>query len=207
MQTAAPSAATVAIYGTGQLGGAVADILAACSRYRVVGPFGRSDRAAALGGGADVVVIATTTLLRDVVDDVEAAVRAGSNVLVSAEEAAFPFMVDEVTATRSDALAVEQGVSVAGVGVNPGLIFDALVLTLLGTVPPGCDLDVRRVVDISGFGSTVLRRIGIGFSADEFAAAVSAERILGHAGFPQSMAIVAGAWASCSTGSSAASSR
>ena len=81
----------------------------------------------------------------------------------------------------------------AGVGVNPGLIFDALVLTLLGAAPRGCDIDVRRVVDISGFGSTVLRRLGVGATDAEFHAAVERGDILGHAGFPQSMTIVADA--------------
>ena len=88
-------------------------------------------------------------------------------MLVSAEEAAFPFMVDAALARRIDASGRRaRGVSVAGVGVNPGLIFDALVLTLLGAAPRGCDIDVRRVVDISGFGSTVLRRLGVGATAE-----------------------------------------
>ena len=81
----------------------------------------------------------------------------------------------------------------AGVGVNPGLIFDALVLTVLGAAPRDCRVDVRRVVDISGFGGTVLRRIGLGSTENDFAAAVERGDILGHAGFPQSMMIVADA--------------
>lgn len=184
---------SVAIYGRGQLGTAVARLLADVERYEVRGPYGRDKRELALAGGADVVVIATTTRLRDVAADVELAVARGSNVLVSAEEAAFPFMVDDSLASRLDGLAVARGVSIAGVGINPGLIFDALVLTLLGTVPRGCDIDVRRVVDISGFGSTVLRRLGVGVTPDDFRAAVTSGDILGHAGFPQSMTIVADA--------------
>ena len=184
---------SVSIYGVGQLGTAVARLLAANQRMRVTGPHGRSERDVALTGGADVVVIATTTRLLDVAADVELAVSHGSNVLVSAEEAAFPFMVDESTAARIDALARANGVSVAGVGVNPGLIFDALVLTMLGAAPRECRIDVRRVVDISGFGATVLRRIGLGRTEPDFRAAVERGDILGHAGFPQSMMIVANA--------------
>ncbi|CAN5544588.1 2,4-diaminopentanoate dehydrogenase [soil metagenome] len=183
----------VSIFGAGQLGTAVAAQLSHQPRYDVRGPYGRAERAAALDHRADVVVIATTTRLADVADDVERAVAAGSNVLVSAEEAAFPFMVDRERADRIDALARAEGVSVAGVGVNPGFIFDALVLTMLGAAPRGCQIDVRRIVDISGFGTTVLRRIGVGNPADAFAAAVRRGDILGHAGFPQSMAVVADA--------------
>ena len=46
-------------------------------------------------------------------------------------------------------------------------------------------IEARRVVDISGFGETVLRRIGLGKSVEDFALAVELEEILGHAGFPQ----------------------
>jgi 2,4-diaminopentanoate dehydrogenase len=184
---------TIALYGRGQLGNAVAAELRANPRYIVRGPFGRDDRAVALAGDADLVIIATTTRLHDVADDIEMAVRAGSNVLVSAEETAFPFIVDQAVATRLDALARDRGVSIAGAGVNPGLMFDALVLTMLGAAPRGCAIHVKRTVDISGFGVAVLRRIGVGCSEAEFHRAVDDGEILGHAGFPQSMSIVADA--------------
>ena len=183
----------VAIFGAGQLGNGVARLLRSGGRHEVLGPFKRAERTRALTSGADVVVLATTTRLRDVAEDIEAAVRAGSDVLVSAEECAYPFVVDESPARRLDQLAMEKGVSIAGCGLNPGLIFDALVLTLLGTGPADCLIEVRRTVDISGFGSEVLRRIGVGRSAPAFAAAASQEEILGHAGFPQSMSVVAAA--------------
>ena len=84
-------------------------------------------------------------------------------------------------------------VSICGTGVNPGLIFDSLVLTLLGAAPRGCTIAVRRTVNISGFGATVLRRLGMGFTPEVFAERVKREEILGHAGFPQSMTVVADA--------------
>lgn len=183
----------ISIYGAGQLGTAVAGILSDNPRYSVAGPFGRADRELALMSGADAVIIATTTRLSDVAPDIEVAVASGSNVLVSAEEAAYPWVVDAALANRLDELARGQSVTIAGTGVNPGLLFDSLVLTLLGAAPRDCTIHVRRVVDISGFGATVLRRIGVGSLPHEFESAVVGGRILGHAGFPQSMAIVAAA--------------
>lgn len=184
---------TVAIYGAGQLGTSVAGLLRALSRYDVRGPFIGAKRDEALRSGADLVIIATTTRLADVADDIEEAVRSGSNVLVSAEEAAYPFVVDRSRAEHIATLAQQHQVTVAGTGVNPGLMFDSLVLTMLGAAPRGCTIHVRRKVDLSGFGATVLRRIGIGSTAHDFELAVRDGRILGHAGFPQSMAIVAAA--------------
>ena len=193
--------ASVAIYGAGQLGQAVATGLRERGSHRVSGPFSRDERELALNSGADVVLIATTTLFRDVADYIKEAVNAGSNVLVSAEECAYPWAVDKELADELDQLAKAKRVSIAGAGVNPGLIFDALVATLLGPTPSGFNSDgspkttvvVRRTVNISGFGATVLRRIGVGATEKEFKEKVERGEILGHAGFPQSMNVVADA--------------
>jgi 4-hydroxy-tetrahydrodipicolinate reductase len=54
-------------------------------------------------------------------------------------------------------------------------------------------LRVERTVELSGFGMAVSRRLGIGFSASEFADGCREGRITGHIGFPQSMRVVASA--------------
>jgi len=180
----------VAVYGAGQAGSAVAALLAR-SGMTVDGPFGRDGRAAALTGGADVVVIATTSFLSAIADDVRAALAAGSNVLTSAEEAADPWATDPVLAGELDALARERGVSVLGAGLNPGFAFDALVLTAAGACVDVRALRVERVVDLSGFGPAILARLGVGHTPDAFAAGVATGAITGHVGFPQSMRVVA----------------
>ena len=185
--------AQVSIYGAGQLGGGVAGILRSRGRHQVLGPFDRSSRSQALGGGADVVVIATTTRLRDVVDDIALAVASGSNVLVSAEECANPWLVDPAAARALDHAARQAGVTILGAGLNPGLVFDALVLTLLGATPDGVRISVTRTVDLSRFGPAVHGRLGIGYTPQEFAQGVADGQILGHAGFPQSISIVGAA--------------
>ncbi len=183
----------VAVYGAGQAGGAVAGLLRARPGVTVEGPFGRAERAAALGGGADVVVIATTSFLAEIAADVRMAVEAGSNVLTSAEEAAYPWATDAACADELDALARARGVTILGAGLNPGFSFDALVLTLAGATTGLRALRVSRVVDLSGFGTAVLRRIGVGHAEAAFAAGVASGAITGHIGFPQSMHVVAGA--------------
>ena len=120
--------ATVAIYGAGQLGTTVAEILQKVPHHKVLGVFNRSQREQALTSKADVVIIATTTKFRDVAADIELAVQSGSHVLVSSEECAYPWAVDKQLADSLDALAKSKKVSISGTGVNPGLIFDSLVL-------------------------------------------------------------------------------
>jgi 4-hydroxy-tetrahydrodipicolinate reductase len=186
----------VAIYGAGQAGTAVAALLReralrGGARFEVLGPFGRAERERALCGGADVVVIATTSFLHEIADDLRAAVDAGSNVLTTAEEAAYPWATSAAIADEIDGRARERGVTVLGAGLNPGLAFDALVLTIAGASAAVAALRVERVVDLSGFGPAVLRRIGVGHSPEAFAAGVASGEITGHIGFPQSMRLVA----------------
>jgi 4-hydroxy-tetrahydrodipicolinate reductase len=182
----------VSIYGDGQAGNAIARLLRDRAGYEVFGPYGRADRERALGAdGVDVVVIATTSFLAEIADDVRFAVVCGANVLTTAEEAAYPWATSAPIADELDALARERGVTVLGAGLNPGLAFDALVLTVAGAAAAVGALRVERVVDLSGFGPAVLRRIGVGHAPGEFAAGVASGAITGHIGFPQSMQLVA----------------
>jgi 4-hydroxy-tetrahydrodipicolinate reductase len=169
----------------------VALVLRERSGVEVEGPFARAERAQALTSGADVVLIATTSFLADIAPDIREALEGGSNVLTSAEEAAFPWAVDESLADELDELARAHTLTVLGAGVNPGLAFDGLVLALSGAAPNLEYVRVERVVDLSGFGSTVLSRIGVGYTPEEFAQGVERGSITGHIGFPQSMRIVA----------------
>jgi len=182
----------VAFYGAGQVSTNASEILRRRRGVEVLGPFGRDRRDEALRSGADVVVIATTSFLADVADDVRDAVEAGSNVITTAEEAAYPWANDAATADRLDAVARSRGVTILGAGLNPGFAFDALVLTACGVVAEVESLLVERVVDVSGFGETVLRRIGIAHSPDSFEAGRRTGAVTGHIGFPQSMQVVAG---------------
>jgi len=181
----------VAIVGDGQLAGGVAAALASRSDVRVLGPTTRAEQSGALSSEADVVIVATTTRLADVLASIETAIVAGSNVIVSAEESAYPWAVDDAAARRLDALAQRHGVTVLGCGLNPGFVFDALVLTLLGVCVSAATIAVRRTVDLSGFGPAVRARLGLGVDQASFQAGIASDEILGHAGFPQSMAIVA----------------
>ena len=182
----------VAFYGAGQVSTNTAAILRSRDGFTVDGPFDRGKRDEALRSAADVVVIATTSFLAAIADDVRDAVDAGSNVITTAEEAAQPWANDAATADRLDALARERGVTILGAGLNPGFAFDALVLTATGVVADVESLLVRRVVDLAGFGDTVLRRIGVAHSPESFEEGRRSGAVTGHIGFPQSMQVVAG---------------
>jgi hypothetical protein len=204
----------VILCGVGGVGRNVARLLSARPGYRLAAAYTRNpklagqdlgalagvtplgvgvttDRQAALAEPADLLLVATTSFLHEVEPDLRAGVEHGLNVITTAEEAAFPWLTDARLADELDALAREQGVSLIGFGLNPGFIFDALLLTASGVAWDVQSIRLRRVVDISRFSATIQRRLGIGFTAEEFAAGVKAGSITGHIGFPQSFHLAA----------------
>jgi 4-hydroxy-tetrahydrodipicolinate reductase len=123
--------------------------------------------------------------------DIELAVRSASNVIVSAEEAAFPWAANAAVADELDSLARRNGVTILGAGLNPGFSFDALVLTAAGAAQSVTSIRVDRVIDLSMFQESALGHLGVGFSEAEFDRRVRTNSIRGHIGFAESMSIVA----------------
>lgn len=204
----------VIISGFGGVGRNVTRLLSARPGYRIVAAYTRNrelagkdlgvlagvqplgvnatlDRAAALAEPADLLLVATTSFLRDVAGDLRAGVEHGLNVITTAEEAAFPWLTDYDLAVELDRLARDRGKTVIGLGLNPGFIFDALLLTATAIAWDVQGIRIRRVVNISRFSETIQRRLGIGFTEEEFHAGVAAGTITGHIGFPQSFHLAA----------------
>ena len=150
-----------------------------------------TDRQHVLAQKADLLLIATTSFLRDVAVDIRDGIDHGLNVITTAEEAAYPWSTDEQLSVDIDSAARQHGVSILGAGLNPGFIFDALFLTASGISWGVEKISFRRVVDVSGFSATVQRRLGLGYSREEFDAGVANGTVRGHIGFPQSFNLAA----------------
>lgn len=146
-----------------------------------------TDKVTALAVEADVLLIATTSFLREVEAEIRDGVSAGLDVMCTAEEMAYPWEVDGATARSIDQHAREAGVTVIGAGANPGYIYEVVGLALTGALWRVDRITTRRVVDLSGFSATVQRRLGIGYSPDDFAAGVRQRSVFGHIGFPHTI--------------------
>ncbi len=150
-----------------------------------------SDRAdEVLARKADVVVHSTSSYFEQVFDQLLACVRAGSHVVSTCEELAYPFRKYPELAHRLDEEAKAAGVAVLGTGVNPGFVMDKLVLTLATICQRIERIFVRRVVDASQRRLPLQRKIGAGMTVEEFREAVEAGRIR-HVGLPESVALIA----------------
>jgi 4-hydroxy-tetrahydrodipicolinate reductase len=137
-----------------------------------------------------IIVYATGSFLRQTEADIIACARSGVNLVSPCEELAFPFNRFADAAERVDAAAREGGATILGTGVNPGFIFDALVVAASGAAWDVRSIRGRRVVDVAGFGENIHLRLGIGYTSAEFAAGHEDKTIAGHVGFPESIELL-----------------
>ena len=143
-----------------------------------------------LAMGPVAVVDGSRSFLHQLVDDVVECAEAGVNFVSACEELAHREPGREADWDRIDEAARRGGASVLGTGVNPGFIFDFLVLAASGLCWDIGRIKGRRVVDVSGFGRDIHRRLGIGYTLDEFNAGHADGSIAGHVGFPESIRMV-----------------
>jgi 2,4-diaminopentanoate dehydrogenase len=138
----------------------------------------------------DVVSIATTSWVERQLPDLERILEAGINVVSIAEEMAAPEAQHPEVAVELDTIAKEHGVSIVGVGVNPGFVLDLLVVTLTAGSHEVTRIEASRVNDLSPYGPTVFATQGVGTTPEQFAAGVADGSIVGHVGFAESISLI-----------------
>ncbi len=139
----------------------------------------------------DVAVVATATRLVDVVPLLDAIAATRTPILCTAEDLAFIRPGDSDAADRIIALAEAHQVPIVATGANPGFVLDLWPLTLSGLAWDVERLRARRIVDVSVFGPRVRASLGIDLTPEAFASGIAAGTVVGHAGFPESLRILA----------------
>jgi 2,4-diaminopentanoate dehydrogenase len=205
----------VALFGFGRVGRAMATLLTRRAGVEVVAVISRSlagqpardhvpgltaplvitsDAERALAGARPHVVLhATAPRLSDVSGQLMMALQTGCHVISTCEELAYPWVVHRDAAEALDRAARRSDVSLLGTGVNPGFVFDALVLEALSSRWSPTAITVSRVTDASSFGPAVRGRLGLGLQPAAFDAMVAAGDVAGHVGFRESMDLVGAA--------------
>lgn len=157
------------------------------------GPWGvtvSADAGEVLGQKADVVVHCTSSWLKDVEEQLTECIEAGSCIVSTCEELAYPFRKHPDISKRLDDVAKEWGVALVGTGVNPGFVMDKLVLTLSAISKKVDTAKAIRIVDASKRRLPLQKKIGAGMTVEEFNAQVAAG-VIKHHGLPESVAMVA----------------
>lgn len=141
----------------------------------------------------DIVVIATTSWLKEQIPDLRKIVSAGINCISIAEEMADAYAQNPELAREMDDLAKKHEVTVLGTGVNPGFVLDLIVVALSGGNHTVERIEASRVNDLSPYGPTVMQTQGVGTTPKAFKAGIADGSIVGHVGFPESIHMISDA--------------
>ncbi|MFA5479364.1 MAG: 2,4-diaminopentanoate dehydrogenase [Candidatus Muiribacteriota bacterium] len=139
----------------------------------------------------DVVILATDSFTKNVVNYIEKITNEKINVITIAEEMAFPWAGEPALAEKIDKFAQKNNVTVLGTGINPGFVLDALVIMLTGVSHNIEYIEASRINDLSPFGPTVMKTQGVGTTKEEFEKGIKSGDIVGHIGFPESISMIA----------------
>lgn len=139
----------------------------------------------------DLAIVATGTHLEDVLPVLRTIAERGTRIICTAEDLAHIRPEDSPAAAAIVDLARRHRVPIVATGANPGFVLDVWPLTLTGLAWDVERLRARRIVDVSVFGPRVRRSLGIDLEPDEFRAGIADGSVVGHAGFPESLRILA----------------
>ncbi len=142
--------------------------------------------------GADVVFHNTVSRFLDAYPQIVEILEMGYNVVSTTEELSYPYYRYPEKARELDRLAKDRGVTVLGTGVNPGFVLDTLPVVITTPAKRVEKIEGYRVQNASVRRYPFQKKIGTGMTPEEFMNAWKEGR-LGHMGFKESTAMIAGA--------------
>jgi 4-hydroxy-tetrahydrodipicolinate reductase len=138
----------------------------------------------------DVVIHATASFFHTIYPQILECVQAGANVISTCEELVYPYVRNAAAARQLHQFALRSGVTVLGMGVNPGFIMDLLPLLLTAPCVDIRRIAVTRVVDATQRRASLHQRIGAGLTLDQFRDHV-ARGVARHVGLLESIDMLA----------------
>ena len=141
----------------------------------------------------DICLCATDSFTKNAFPKLKYALEKKVNVISTAEEMAYPQASNPELAEELDKVAKENGVTILGTGINPGLIMDLLVVCLTGCMTEVNHIEAKRVNSLSPFGPAVMEEQGVGLKVKDFMDKVKNGELAGHVGFVESVNMIANA--------------
>lgn len=142
---------------------------------------------------ADVCLCATDSFTQKAFPRLKFVLEKKINVVSTAEEMSYPQAQNPDLAAELDKIAKENGVSILGTGINPGLIMDLLVVVMTGCMIDVEHIEAKRINSLSPFGPAVMEEQGVGITVEEFNNGVQDGTLAGHVGFHESVGMIADA--------------
>jgi 2,4-diaminopentanoate dehydrogenase len=140
--------------------------------------------------GPSVALLCTGSRLAAVAPQIRQLTSRGWNVVTTTEELVFPAPSNRTLWDELDTVALRAGVSVLGVGINPGFVMDLLPAVLAMPCLERRQVLIRRRVDASRRRQPLQAKVGVGLTEAEFHRRVEANQI-GHIGLPESAHLLA----------------
>ena len=138
----------------------------------------------------DVVVHTAGSKAETTFNQVRPMCERGLTVVSSCEELLYPYLRAPESSREIDELCRQTGARLLGTGVNPGYVHDLLPICLTGVCLEAKGIYGERVVDASTRRKPLQKKIGSGMEPDRFRALWSENKI-GHAGFQESVMLIA----------------
>lgn len=139
---------------------------------------------------AEAAVFSTKSRIEDIMEDLVYAASAGLDVVTTSEEMAYPEYAGKEAARTLDDLAKDKGVTIVGVGVNPGFVMDWVPAVVASASRSPTSIRVVRSVDVSRRRRQLQTKIGVGLTKARFDEEVR-EGVLGHVGLIESAHLIA----------------
>ncbi len=140
--------------------------------------------------GIDVGVFATRSRLAQIASELGYVIGKGVDVVTTSEEVAYPAYAGAEVSIKLDALAKERGVSLVGVGVNPGFVMDWVPAVVASASKNPVSIHVVRSVNVTRRRSQLQAKTGVGVTKTKFERGL-AEGTLGHVGLLESAHLIA----------------
>ncbi len=138
----------------------------------------------------DVILHTASSSATNTLDQLRPAIEHGLTVASTCEELIFPALKSPELAAEFHELAQRKGARIVATGVNPGFVMDVLPIALTGVSREVTSIYVERVVDASTRRQPLQAKIGSGQDPADFRTKFAAGKS-GHAGFQQSVALLA----------------
>jgi 2,4-diaminopentanoate dehydrogenase len=140
----------------------------------------------------DVVVLCTSSSLRQVLPQIQEILKLRVPIVSTTEELAYPTRRNLKYARTIHQLAKKARVAVLGTGVNPGFVMDALPIMLTGVCERVQALRIDRVQDARIRRLPFQQKIGAGLTREQFEKRVE-DGSVRHVGLTESISMIADA--------------
>ncbi len=141
----------------------------------------------------DICLLATDSFTKGAFEKIKLLLNKKINVITTAEQMAYPKANEPELTEKLNEIAKQNGVTVLGTGINPGLIMDLLVVCLTGCMEDVEHIEAKRVNSLSPFGETVMHEQGVGITKQEYDKREADGTLAGHVGFAESVNMIADA--------------